>query len=453
MALRKQPVNIGILFEDNVLYTSDPDIRPILDLAKFSISFAKNLVRDAELAELVHEPSMALQQGDVKKMNTESKLLLITQEHVLFKFITNTAGETIAICAIYPSTDDLQTLDIATLTIDQLTNQANAFINIFAKRFIDAVNFMDITLASYTQAQKLELYQVMTDLFEEVMQASQVILKDDYASLDPPRSSQSGDCAFLFASAMYGSVPCATRFFENMDGFFRVRIDAGSDAPSIIENLISAQLSTIVTTSLSVARTMMRSVELQIKGAVREDVIHITFYPIKNNYSLVFIAKGSPATLRFFTEATANILANLPALDARFTGDLGCFEQVIQVLKNIPPTIESQDKELDLDEIAEDLYTEVLVDDDTMSKGQKKEKDKEEESEVPVDENDLQFNKIKNKLFKVQGELNSAMASNNLKAAAKKAKDIWNMSVKIKNKLLAMYYESKFTAIADRSKQ
>ena len=294
----------------------------------------------------------------------------------------------------------------------------------------------------------------MTDLFEEVMQASQVILKDDYASLDPPRSSQAGDCTFLFASAMYGSVPCATRFFENMDGFFRVRIDAGSDAPSIIENLISAQLSTIVTTSLSVAKTMMRSVELQIKGAVREGVIHITFFPIKNNYSLVFIAKGSPATLRFFTEATANILASLPALDARFTGDLGCFDQVTQVLKNIPPNIESNDKELDLDEIAEDLYTEVLVDDDSAGKIQKKEKerDKDEETEEPADENDMQFHKIKNKLFKVQGELNSAMASNNLKVAAKKAKDIWNMSVKINNKLLALYYESKLTMLADRSK-
>ncbi len=451
MALRKQPVNIGILFEDNVLYTSDPDIRPILDLAKFSISFAKNLVRDAELSELVHEPSMVLQQGDVKKNPMEGKLHLITQEHVLFKFITNNARETFAICITYPSIDDLKTLEIATLTIDQLTSQANAFIITFVKRFVDVVNFMDTTFSTYTQAQKLELYQVMTDLFEEVMQASQVILKDDYASLDPPLSSQAGDCTFLFASAMYGSVPIATRFFENMDGFFRVRIDAGSDAPSIIENLISAQLSTIVTTSLSVARTMMRSVELQIKGAVREGVLHITFYPIKNNYSLVFIAKGSPATLRFFTEATANILASLPALDGRFTGDLGSFDQVSQILKNIPPTIESNDKELDLDEIAEDLYTEVLVEDNGGNKGQKK--DKEEESEEPADENDLQFNKIKNKLFRVQGELNSAMASNNLKVAVKKAKDIWNMSVKINNKLLALYYESKITALADRSKQ
>ncbi len=378
MALRKQPVNVGILFEDNVLYTSDPDIRPILDLAKFSISFAKNLVRDAELSELVHEPSMALQQGDVKKMPAEGKLHLITQEHVFFKFITNTAGETVAICVTYPSSDDLKVLDIATLTIDQLMSQANAFVDIFAKRFVEVVNFTDITLATFTQAQKLELYQTMTDLFEEVVQASQVILKDDYASLDPPTSNLASDCTFLFASAMYGSVPCATRFFENMDGFFRVRIDAGSDAPSIIENLISAQLSTIVTTSLSVAKTMMRSVELQIKGAVREGVIHITFYPIKNNYSLVFIAKGNPGTLRFFTEATANILASLPALDARFTGDLGCFEQVSQILKNIPPTIESQDKELDLDEIAEDLYSEVLVDDDTVNNHQKKEREREE---------------------------------------------------------------------------
>ena len=454
MALRRQPVNIGVLFEDNVLYSSDPDLRPVLDLAKFSISFAKNLVRDAELSELVHEPSMALQQGDVKKVYSETKLHLITQEHILFKFINNKAGETVAVCATYPSNDDLKALDIATLTPEQLTNQANAFIDIFAKRFVEAIDFANISLAGLTQAQKLEMYQVLTNLFEEVVQASQVILKDDYASLDAPQTGKGGDCMFLFASAMYGSVPIASRFFENMDGFFRIRIDAGSDAPSIIENLISAQLSTIVTTSLSVAKTIMRSVELQIKGAVREGFIHITFYPIKNNFSLVFISKGSPATLRFFTEATANILASLPALDVRFTGDLGAFDQVAQVLKSIPPTIESQEKELDLDEIAEDLYTEVLVDDNYAANGLKKEKDKEkgDDEEDVADGVDLQFTKIKNKIFKIQGELNSFVAKNNLKAAAKKAKDIWNIAVKIKNKLLAMYYESKFNTLTTRAK-
>ncbi|MBN2152798.1 MAG: hypothetical protein JW839_15210 [Candidatus Lokiarchaeota archaeon] len=455
MALRKQPVNVGILFEDNVLYSSDPDLRPVLDLAKFSISFAKNLVRDAELSELVHEPSMALQQGDVEKTNVDGKLHLITQEHVMFKFITNRAGETVAVCATYPSSDDLKALDIALLTPQQLTNQASEFIEILSKRFVDAVDFMNISIAAYTQAQKLELYEVMTHLFEEVVQGSQVILKDDYATIEPAPPGDAGTCTFLFASAMYGSVPCASRFFENMDGFFRVRIDAGSDAPSVIENLISAQLSTIVTTSLSVAKTIIRSVELQIKGAVREGVIYITFYPIKNNYALVFIAKGSPTTLRFFTEATASVLANLPALDDRFTGDLGCFDQVNQILKNIPASIESQDKELDLDEIAEDLYTEVLVDDETAGKTQKKEKekDKDEEPEEHADESELQFNKIKNKLFKLQSELNSAMASNNLKAAAKRAKEIWNIAVKIKNKLLAMYYENKLNTLNAHAKQ
>jgi len=158
--------------------------------------------------------------------------------------------------------------------------------------------------------------------------------------------------------------------------------------------------------------------------------------------------------LRFFTEATANILASLPALDVRFTGDLGAFDQVAQVLKSIPQTIESQEKELDLDEIAEDLYTEVLVDDNYAANGQKKEKDKEkgDDEEDVADGVDLQFTKIKNKFFKIQGELNSFVAKNNLKAAAKKAKDIWNIAVKIKNKLLAMYYESKFNTLTTRAK-
>lgn len=454
MALRKQPVNIGVLFQDEVLYASDPDIFPILDLSKFSISFSKNLVRDAELSEVMHEPSMSLQQGDVKQQYTDTKLHLITQEHVLFKFITNDAGETVAICVTYPSNDDLRILEIATLTPEQLRAQANAFIEALAKRFVEATRFSSVELHSFTQAQKLEFYQIMASVFEEATQASQVILKDDYASLDPPSSDRSGTCTFLFASAMNGGVPCASRFFENMDGFFRVRIDAGSDARSILENLISAQLSTIITTSLSVAKTMIRSVELQVKGSMREGMLYITFYPIKNNYSLVIIAKGSPGTLRFFTEATASILANLPALDGRFTGDVGVYEQVAQVLKEIPPSIEPKDKELELAEIADDLEFNAIIDDGIAAKGGKREKDKEREDEPdqPVIDEDAQFHKIKGKLFKIQGELNTALASNNLKTAAKKARDIWNAAVKIDNKLLAFYYETKYNSINARTR-
>jgi hypothetical protein len=448
MSLRKHPVNIGVVFEDNVLYASDLDIRPVLDLARFSISFAKNLVRDAYLVEIVHEPSMMLQQGEVSRAHAEGKLSLITREHVLFKFLTNDAGETVAICATYPSNDDLKVLDIADLTPEQLTAQAKAFIDAFSRRFIDVTGFKTINLAANNQEHMLQLYSAMATLYEETLQASQVIFKDDYASVGQDSLADQKKCTFLFAAAMNGSVPCASRFFENMEGFFKIRMDSSADASSIIENLISAQLSTIVTTSLSVARTMIRSVELKIKGAVRDDTLHITFFPIKNNFTLVFISKGSPTTLRFFTEATASMLANVDVLSYRFTGDLSQFGQVSQVLKNIPPTIDSEEKQFDIDDMSEDMTFEAMVDDSRGSKARKKE----DENDSLQDESDMPFTKIKAKLLKVQVELNTAMASNKIKVAEKKAKEIWNMAIKSKSLLLAYYYENKVALLSLQSK-
>nr|MDO8114211.1 hypothetical protein [Candidatus Sigynarchaeota archaeon] len=447
MALRKQPVNVGILSNEDVIYVSDLDIRPVLDLAKFSMSFAKNLVRDAQLVEIIHEPSMVLQQGDVKRGNVDSKLHLITREHILFKFLTNPQGDNLAICATYPSNDDLKGLDIANLTPEQLSAQARSFLEAFTKRLTEELKFDSISLAKYTQEQYLQLHQTMYTLYDEVIQASQVVFKDDYAQLDRVEQntqSSSNTCSFLFASVMHSSVPCASRFFENMEGFFKVKIDADSDASSIIENLISAQLSTIVTTALSVARTLIRQVELKINGPVRDDTIDITFFPIKNNYTLVLISKGNPTKLRFFTEATANMFAGLDVLDEKFIGDLPRFAPVVQMLRGIPPSIESSTKILDLDEMVEDLDSDMPV----AEQKNTREKKKAEEIDDELDEAELQFNKVKNKFFKAQDEINTAMAQNKIKVAVKKTKDIWMMSLKIKNYLMAIYYENKFNALS-----
>ncbi|HME56130.1 MAG TPA: hypothetical protein VKM55_28265 [Candidatus Lokiarchaeia archaeon] len=441
MALRKQPASFGILFKDDVLYTSDLDLRPIFDLAKFSVSFAQNLVRDSQLSEFIHEPSMALQQGDVKRAHAEGKLNLITREHVLFKELTNKAGETIFICTTYPSNEDLKNLDIVDLTPEQLRAQARAFLDALAEIISNSIDFDNIVLENYTQEQILGIHQIMYDLHDDIAQASQVIFRDMHPQIE--RETPEPDCTFLFASVMHSSVPCASRFFENMESFFKVRIDSDTTSvSSIVENLISAQLSTIVTSSLSIAKTMIREVELKVKGTTHEENLHITFYPIKNNYSLVLIAKGNSETLRFFTEAQANILANLDALDENFTGELSCFESSLQSLQSIPPSIESQSKDMDFDDMVEDLDMHLALDE--------KRKDDEPES---IDDDDLQFNKIKPKLFKAQIDINVAISENRVKIAAKRAKDLLSMASKIKNELLVIYYEKKFRALSKNAKR
>jgi hypothetical protein len=442
MALRKQPVSFGILFKDDVLYASDLDLHPIFDLAKFSMSFAQNLVRDSQLSEFTHEPSMILQQSETKRARAEGKLSLIVREHVLFKRLVNKAGETITICITYPSNDDLKNLDIVDISPEQLKAQARAFLEVIAEKVATSIDFDNIVLEKFTQEQILGIHQAMYEFNDEISQACQIIFLDIHARLE--REAPEKDCTFLFTSMMHSSVPCASRFFENMEGFFKVRIDSDTttSVSSIIENLISAQLSTIVTTSLSIAKTMIRDVELKIKGSMHEETLHITFIPIKNNYSLVFIAKGDPETLRFFTEAQASIFSNLGALDENFTGELSCFEPAMQVLQSIPPSIKTESKEMDFDDMLEDLDMHLAMDDNRR-----------DDDANQDDDEDLQFNKIKPKLSKAQVDINLAIAENDLKLATKRAKEMLAMASKIKNDLLVLYYGNKHRSLAKITKK
>jgi len=453
---RKQPINIGILFKENVLFSSDPDLRPVLDLAKFSISFASNLLRDSQLVEIVHKPISSLQHESQDGLQDDGAAEVILREHVLFKFLTNQAGETLAICATYPSEEDLKVLDIASLTSNQLVAQEKAFIDTIARRFTELVDLDSLSqlrpdLQDFdSMSRLLQLHQLMNEFHREILQASQVIFKDDHADVESVASHPMRACAFLFASVMHGSVPCASRFFKNLGGFFKMKISAGSqNADSIIENLISAQLSTIVTTALSLAKTMIRQVDLQINDSVSAESLHITFYPVKNEYTIVFIAKGDPTALRYFTETTARNLANVQVLDERFTGNMEYFEPIVQFLNTLPPVFELDPTSEDYTELDQlDLELEVLALD---SEGKIPRNDEEggnrEKKHRDFGTEDIQFLKFTSKLLELLSDTNHAISQAQFDSAAKAAKLLCLLSIKIGNKVLAYYFENKFNSV------
>jgi hypothetical protein len=436
MSLRKQIINFGILFKNDVLYSSDSCIRSVLDLARFSIAFASNLVRDSQLVEITHEPTLM---SELKNLLAQKgKQLLISREHVLFKFFTNSGGDTIAICTTYPSSDDLKSLGIADLTMDQLAAQSRIFMETLGKRFTEVVDVDSITqlrpdLQDFESvSERLELNKIMSLLYDEAVQASQVIFQDDHARLDKDEASRpKKTCTLLFTSVMNGSLPVASRFFRKLEGLFKVNLDALSDSGAVIENLISAQMSTIVTSSISIAKTMIRQVEIKVAGDMQEETLYITFFPIKNEFSLVMMAIGDPTTLRFLTEATARTLEGVDVLDERFTGNLEGFEVVNNILHSIPSVNDARDMTLDDAEI----FTEAdLTADLDASEG--------------TGPSSLQFAKM----IILQSQINSAIHRLDIAEASKLTKLLCLLSLKVGNKFLATYCQIKFDALTARSK-
>jgi hypothetical protein len=455
LTFRKQLINIGILSKDDVLYASDPYILPVLDLARFSISFGNNLLRDSQLVEISHEPIISPQQNSADDTQDNDSSQFIVREDILFNFLANQSGDTIAICTTYPSDEDLKARDIASLSIEQFLAQKKAFIQAIVKRFVEVVDID--ALSKYTpdhhdarSISRFLLAQIMNDLQREILQASQVIFKDDHAIADHIAERRPKNCTFIYAAVMHDSIACASRFFKNLSGIFKLKISENTQyADTLVGNLITAQLSTIISSAISIAKTRIRQVDLQIIDSESEEFFHITFYPVKNKYILVIFAKGDPRALRFFTETTARNLAKMKALDEIFMGNIASFKTVEQFLDTLPTTFEliaSDDECEEIDYLQHevealdiDLNEQLNAGDDTM--------EQQGLSQGKIESDAQLFAKFKSRLHDLQLQTNRANDQNQHELAARKAKLSCLLSLKIGNKILAYYFQNKFNAL------
>jgi hypothetical protein len=430
MAIRIQLVNVGILREGEVLFVSDPEIANVLELAKFSMSFAMNLVRNSQVVAFIHEPTP----GSMDNLNRASleDTKVIMREHVVFKAIMNQYNEEVYICAVYPSNDDLKVCGWSNLTPEGLERQATSFLEAFAHRFVESTSFNLVPMRDWSQEQMLGFHQIMHDLFEETVKAVPVILTDEYPMLEES-VQQSNECTFLFAGVMYNSIPVATRSFENMEGFFRITTECDSDVCSVIENLISAQLSTVISTSQSIAHTNMRMVELRVVEDKRRESMFITFFPIKNDFVLILIAKGSATTLRFFTEATASMIGDIKALGEPFTGEMKRYGHVEETLKTIPPSIETGT----IDDVFDDIDLDIVSKDKSRDRSQ----GKKIYTGLP---SNVKLSKEQETLIKAQREINELVTSGKYKSASRKSKDAADKAKQNINRLLELYYDNKY---------
>jgi hypothetical protein len=221
-----------------------------------------------------------------------------------------------------------------------------------------------------------------------------------------------------------------------MESFFRITVECESNVCEVIENLISAQLSTVISTSQSIAHTSIRMVELRVIEGDQRESMYITFLPIKNDFVLVLIAKGSHTTLRFFTEATAAMLGGIDELDEPFTGEMSRYGRLEENLKKIPSTIESGAGRDDW--TMDDMIDDMELDEVPKDKNKAKSQGKNATTNLP---SNVKLTKEQETLIKLQREINQLVTSGKFKNASKKSHDAADKSKQ--NKLLMQYYDTK----------
>nr|MDO8118146.1 hypothetical protein [Candidatus Sigynarchaeota archaeon] len=420
------------------IYTSDLDVRPVLELARFSMSFAKNLVHGGELVGIVHEPG----ENDGKGCKIEEPGMsgIISREHIIFKHITLPNDDIgLYVCATYPSSEDLKSLGITNLKPDELSAQATQFMNAFSRLLIQELDLEHVPLSTYTQSQALQFHETMMRLFDDVLHASQIIFTDEFPSRDA-RVPESNECQFLFASIMAGSIPLASRFFENMERYFAFTVETQDNVASILEQLIGAQLSTIISTGRSLANTAMRQVELvlDMPGDYAERLF-INFHPIQGEYTFVLVAKGNPITLGFFLQATAEGLSSFDYFNKVFSGDISEFGNLPQFLSTIPRLVSFEEQGLELDGMVEDLDMEVVA---TSAKPAMRGESQELGADI-LDEQGKKYYKARKELLKLQREINRDLSEGKAKNASKKMKALLELATKTENLVLKYYYEEK----------
>ncbi len=431
-------ISLGIVHDNKVVYTSDLDVRPILELARFSISFAQNLVHGGELVGLIHEPG----EGDVKGYKVDDGGIsgIVTREHIIFRTIKGKGDDSgLCLCATYPSCEDLKSLGIATMKPRDLEAQASEFMKALSRVVVEMLDLENVPFSTYTQNQVLQFHETMMRVFDDVLHASHVIFTDEFPVMDSIASG-SNECQFLFASVMAGSIPLASRFFEDMEGYFTFTVDANENVASILEHLIGAQLSTIISTGRSLASTAMRQVELALQyPGGRAERLFISFHPIQLDYCLVIIAKGNPQTLDLFLGATAETIDSLGLFDKPFSGDVSEFAGLPPFLAGIPRQVSFEDNGLELDDLVEDLDLEVVT-----GKGKGVLSHAIPEPDVAdTDERAKKSYKARKELLKMQRELNRDLSEGKSKNTYRKLKNMVDLAVKTENSILKGYYEEK----------
>ncbi|MHA1793225.1 MAG: hypothetical protein ACTSVI_11310 [Promethearchaeota archaeon] len=324
----------GILeSSNNILWYSSNEITRYMNLINFAISFASNL-NDGRLEEIAHTPFLIHSQ-EVK--NTEKNFLMIKSKEIIDK------KEQIYInFAINFTESEIENHEHAHLLLD-----------LFIEKFFDRIKISSKYLKKIQQKGNSALTESCDDIYKEIMLSYDLICSEDVKFLTSTQKSEKNMIKMLFSCISVQGLPIASNFYEDVRSYFRFKASNEENKEFVLENLISAQLSTLLFQSL-IQGTVCNYILLKFTNfqTFEEEHLAINFFSLKepsenhsfdkDDFYFITMCEGNPELGFIFQRSVTPLILQTGLLKQKFNGNVSQYKSLNSLLEQFP-------KELSID--------------------------------------------------------------------------------------------------------
>nr|MDO8114718.1 hypothetical protein [Candidatus Sigynarchaeota archaeon] len=314
---------------DNILWYSSIEISRYMTLVKYAISFAQN-IRDGRLDEIGHVPFL---QHEQKTDALENHVMLVKTK----SFLAKKDEIILHFCLDYTESELRKDLAIQLLEL-------------FIEKFLDKVKIKAKFLEKLEDKND-EFTSTCDDTFQEVMTTNQLMAEVETGLQLDTQDTKEKKMNLLFAAVSVQGVPISAKFYEDMASHFRLSVSDKEEANSVLENLISAQLSTLcyesVVQGTSCTHMCLKFTDLL---SFTERQLTVNFFPVndtgrkilqQDDFSFIIMNEGDPDLARTFQMSVSPLFSQTGLFKERFSGNVSRYSAVKLLLDGFPKTLRS----------------------------------------------------------------------------------------------------------------
>ncbi|MHA1698627.1 MAG: hypothetical protein ACTSWN_07310 [Promethearchaeota archaeon] len=298
-------IRYGIILNQNIIYSSNPDFDPMLEIVNFVNSFAMN-VQDGRLYKIKHEykneSHVTLVQARTLKDNKQLMYVLFGPEQMLPEGFHNEI-------------------------LDNYVNEIEKAININRIEKIYQGDFSNFIIKMNRIADKIdEGLRLIHEIEKE---------KDDF--LVKEQDYENAVIYYIGISTM--GLPIVSKLYGDvLLDRFNLPVKDGMDPADVLQSLMSAQFSAIVNSSRLKANTVINEITINFTLFETMEIhqLKIAFYQIglNNKFTLEICYEGNRSIIEKFQEATRTLFEK--HLQRPFRGNLDDFQPLVGVLDSLP---------------------------------------------------------------------------------------------------------------------
>ncbi|MHA1680746.1 MAG: hypothetical protein ACTSUE_07045 [Promethearchaeota archaeon] len=319
-----------------------------MSLIKFAISFAQNII-DGRLDAICHTPFIVNSQ---EVENPEEHFLIIQTK----TFQERKEDITINFCIDYTESD------IPNRSI------AEGLLDLFVEKFLDRIKIKSKIIRKIEQDNE-SFMETCDEIFQETIKSLDLMSGDFASFLLQDDDDQERKMKLLFSSISVQGLPVATKFYSDMSSHFRFTTmdEEEMDTNTVLENLISAQLSTLLFQSL-VHGTNCNYIIIHFSDLVTlsQRTIAINFFPVsssvdegdqttgdgeqttgeshnmidKEGFFFIIMSEGDPSVVKLFQRSISPLITDTGLLAEKFNGNVTRYHSLETILNNFPRNLE-----------------------------------------------------------------------------------------------------------------